>query len=146
MTGSLSVVFRVLNRMVSWRVVFFSFFVALTAGLVHPQGGAITGLAGASMGEHPDLQHFAAFVVLAALALAARFDVTLSALATALIAYAVAGEVVQMVIPGRTANFMDGLANVLGIAAGLAVPVLGRWGGRSAALEGEGVEKAQDEG
>jgi hypothetical protein len=118
-----------------WRIAFFLFFVALTVGLVHPQGGAITGLAGASMGEHPDLQHFAAFLVLAVLAWAARFDVTLLALAAALLAYGVAGEFVQMVIPGRTASFMDGLANVLGVAAGLAVPVLaGMMGAANAAI------------
>ena len=107
-----------------WRIVFFVYILTLTVGLVHPKGGEITGFAGASAGEHPDLQHFLAFVVLAALAIKARFEVTRTSLGAKLLVYAVAGEVVQMVIPGRTACLMDGLANVLGIATGLGLWVI----------------------
>jgi hypothetical protein len=104
------------DRMTNRRILFFIYLLALTVGLVHPQGGAITGL-----GEHPDLQHFLAFVLLAVLAARARFELAFSTLITALLIYAVAGELVQAAIPGRTASLIDGLANVLGIAVGLGI-------------------------
>jgi len=113
-----------------WRILLFVFLAALTVGLVHPQGGEITGFAGANVGEHPDLQHYLAFVVLAALAIKAGFDVAWTGLAAALLVYSVAGEVVQMFIPGRTACLMDGLANVLGITTGLGVWAIAAFVGR----------------
>ena len=80
----------------------------------------------AGLGDYPDLQHFLAFVLLALLVAAARWPVARRAAITALVGYALATEFAQAVIPGRTADLWDGLANLAGLAVGAALWKAGR--------------------
>lgn len=101
------------------RLFLFAYWLALTVGLVHPQGGNVTGLGVDQFGDHPDLPHFVAFAVLAMLAQAARLPASGRYVMATLLVYAAVAELAQALIPGRTANLLDGLANILGILAGL---------------------------
>ena len=102
------------------RVACFAYWSMLAAGLVVPGGDRIAGRC-IGLGDHPDILHFLAFAALATLVYWARLPWSPNYMAGALVAYAIAAEAAQCVIPGRTANLMDCAANVAGIAAGLAV-------------------------
>lgn len=68
------------------------------------------------------LNHFLAYSVLAALAGLARLPVSLVALASLLVIYGVSLEVAQGLMPyGRSASWLDALANTAGVLTGIAV-------------------------
>lgn len=95
---------------------------ALTVGLLMPPlpgGGDVTSVG--PFVNYPDLAHFAAFVLLAFLFRLARWPWSFRSEALFLVAHAVGTEMGQSLIPGRTVGFIDGLANLLGIAAGMGV-------------------------
>ena len=102
------------------RVACLVYWFVLTAGLLHPDGGRVAG-ACVGLGGYPDLSHLLAFVTLATLVDCARLAWNRKYMIGTLVAYAIATEAVQFIIPGRTANLVDGAANVAGIATGLAV-------------------------
>ena len=103
-----------------------AYLLALTAGLLAPHGGSIfLPKFAAGLGDYPDLQHFLAFVLLALLVAAARWPIARWPAITALVGYAVLTELAQAVIPGRTADLWDGLANLAGLAVGAGVWKIG---------------------
>jgi VanZ family protein len=70
------------------------------------------------------MAHFAAFVVLACRVKLARWPWSLRCQILVLTAYAVGTELGQYLAPGRMADFFDGLANLLGIVAGIVIGVV----------------------
>jgi VanZ family protein len=65
--------------------------------------------------------HFSAFVLLAFFVLASRLPLRQAPLAGLLIGYAVATELLQTLVPPRTAELKDFIEDVLGLAAGTAI-------------------------
>ena len=102
------------------RIVCTTYTVVLSAGLLTPQGGRIGGFI-AGLGDHPDLQHFLAFTVLAWLCGWAAWPVRILSMAIALVSYAFGTELLQGVIPGRSADLWDVLANLLGLTTGAVI-------------------------
>ena len=100
------------------RWISLTYWLALTIGLLHPKGDTLTRLAIGLLCEYPDVAHFTAFVVLAVLVHGSRLGSRLLSSPTSLSAYALVTEAAQVIVPGLTGSLTDGLANVLGIAAG----------------------------
>lgn len=100
------------------RAITVVYWVALTIGLLHPQGGALSGLLLDPGWGYPDPSHFLAFATLYVLVRASRFQARWWSSPLTLCVYAVATEAAQLVVPGRHAMLMHGLANVLGLATG----------------------------
>ena len=90
----------------------------MTVAALWPHRSDITNLGGRTLGEQPTLAHFLAFVLLGFLVVAARWWWPLKRIIVVLLSYAVAVELAQAVVPGRTPAVQDGLANVLGVALG----------------------------
>ena len=92
------------------RIVCTIYTVVLSAGLLTPQGGELAGKVGGfvwGLGDHPNLQHFLAFGVLAFLCGWAAWPVGVARIAISLVLYAVGTELLQGVIPGRSADVWD---------------------------------------
>lgn len=96
------------------------YWLVLTAGLLRPRGGdRPSGIE--LLDSHPDLSHCLAFMILAVLVRAARFGWSTGTMMLTLSVYAAGAELAQMLVPGRTASPVDGLANLLGVWLGAAL-------------------------
>lgn len=98
------------------RLLFIVYCLGLTVLLVAPDPAALLGIEkvpGAAGGRGI---HFLAFLVLGLLALGSRWRVTGGLLIGLLIAYALATETLQCLVPARTAEALDIAENLLGLA------------------------------
>jgi hypothetical protein len=107
------------------------YWIALSAGLLWPHGGGIKRVNELTLGDRPQVAHLLALMLLGAVVIGLDLlprGWSLPTKLALLLGYAVAGELGQMLVPGRTTGIGDGLANVLGILAGIFVGwVAHRW-------------------
>ena len=103
------------------RVAVFAYWLALTAGLLWPHAGHLSGLAGPAIGDRADLAHFLAFLVLGLSVHFARLFPNGVYLGGSLLIYGLATEIGQALSPGRTPSVGGAVANVLGVMTGLGI-------------------------
>ncbi len=103
------------------RVAVIAYWLALTAGLLWPRAGHLSGLAGPLIGDRANLAHFLAFLVLGLGVYFARLFPNRVYLGGSLLIYGLATEIGQALSPGRSPEVGGALANVLGIATALGI-------------------------
>jgi hypothetical protein len=99
------------------RLLFIVYCVGLTVLLVAPDPAALLGIEKAPGAAGGRGIHFLAFLVLGLLALGSRWRLTPGLLIGLLIAYALATESLQWLVPPRTVAAPDFAENLLGLAA-----------------------------
>lgn len=115
-------------RTILWavRAIYLSYLLLLTTLLL------VSDPWGWLLGRAPAIEvpgrgvHFCAFSILAILSAACRLPWRGGAVATALVIYAIATESLQVLVEGRVVDPIDYAENLVGLAAGAIVWVLGR--------------------
>ncbi len=103
------------------RVAVIAYWIVLTAGLLWPRAGHLSGLAGPVVGDRANLAHYLAFLVLGLGVYFARLFPNRVYLAGILLIYGLTSEIAQALSPGRNPDVGGALANVLGILTALAI-------------------------
>ncbi len=99
----------------------------VTTLLLVPNPVALVGLRQMPLPGYSLLAHFGSFVLISVLTLASRVPVSFPATLALLVSYGAAMELLQGLVPRRTVEFRDFVANTLGIAVGAAAYAAAEW-------------------
>ncbi len=116
---------RPMNRSASFgvwiaRATCLAAWAVVTVLLLVPDPSALVGLSKSAISGYSLIAHVACFFAISLLTLLSRPPVSAPATVTILMAYGATVEMLQGLVPQRTVEFRDFVANALGIAAGVA--------------------------
>jgi len=103
------------------RLICIAYWAFLTLLLLAPDPLALLGIERICTGPGSIGVHFSFFVVLAVVVMAAQLNLRSVVLLAILVAYAIATEALQWLVPGRTVELEDLIENLLGLGAGVAI-------------------------
>ncbi len=107
----------------------------VTALLLAPNPAALMGLRRVPFPGYSLAAHFGCFFALGALTLASRLPFSRRATLAGLVGYGAAVELLQGLVPQRTVEFADFVANAAGVAAGAGAYAAAEWYRRRRAAE-----------